>query len=123
MNVTAVARRVGQWWAVEVPEVEGAFTQVRKLDQVAEMTRDAVALLCDVPRDVVQVNVQPQLEESLVQALAGAREKRAQAERLEREASGDISCVAKQLLGEGMTLREVGIVLGVSYQRVAQLTA
>ena len=43
MEVTAVCRRSGNWWAVEIPEVEGAFTQARRLDQVADMAADGAA--------------------------------------------------------------------------------
>ena len=32
MKVTAEATRSGGWWAVEVPEVDGAFTQACRLD-------------------------------------------------------------------------------------------
>ena len=44
-QVTATATRVGSWWAIEVPEVPGAFSQARRLSQVAAMAADAVATL------------------------------------------------------------------------------
>jgi hypothetical protein len=43
MKVTAQARRTGDWWAVEVPEVDDVFTQANRLDQVPAMVADAVA--------------------------------------------------------------------------------
>lgn len=43
MNVAAHVRRSGDWWAVEVPEVPGLYTQVRNLDDVADAVRDAGA--------------------------------------------------------------------------------
>ena len=33
MEVTAEVSRSGAWWAVEVPEVPGAFTQAERLDR------------------------------------------------------------------------------------------
>jgi len=46
MNVTAYARPApGGWWAVEVPDVPGLFTQARELDQIPEMVRDAAEAL------------------------------------------------------------------------------
>jgi hypothetical protein len=61
MQVTAIARGSGDWWAVEVPEVDGAFTQAKRLDQVPEMVADAVSLLEDVPAEQVQVTVVPDI--------------------------------------------------------------
>ncbi|MEH6797620.1 MAG: hypothetical protein V7694_26225, partial [Rhodococcus sp. (in: high G+C Gram-positive bacteria)] len=57
MKVTAKATRSGQWWAVEVPEVDGAYTQARRLDQIPKMVADAVSLLEDVPADTVEVDL------------------------------------------------------------------
>lgn len=34
----AHAVRSGNWWAIDVPDVPGAFTQVRRLDQAESMT-------------------------------------------------------------------------------------
>ena len=55
MNVTAIAQRSGDWWAIEVPEIPGLFTQTRRLDQTDDMVRDAAKLL---GREVSQVTVQ-----------------------------------------------------------------
>lgn len=34
----------GDWFAVEVPEIGGLFTQVRRLDEVEGMVRDAAKM-------------------------------------------------------------------------------
>lgn len=44
-NATAVCTFDGGWWAVEVPEIPGLFTQARCLDQVEEQVRDAAGML------------------------------------------------------------------------------
>lgn len=56
--MTAVCTRAGDWWAVSVPEVEGAFTQVRQLDEVPGMVAEVVSLLRDVSSARVSVEVQ-----------------------------------------------------------------
>jgi predicted RNase H-like HicB family nuclease len=58
MKVTAKTTRTNGWWAVEVPEVPGVFTQAKRLDQVPAMVRDAVSSMSDVPTDDVQVAVE-----------------------------------------------------------------
>jgi len=40
MELTALCERGGGWWAVRVPEIDGLYTQARRLDQV-EFTRDS----------------------------------------------------------------------------------
>jgi hypothetical protein len=57
MQVTAKATRSGSWWAVEVPEVDGAFTQARRLDQIPTMVADAVHLLTGIPAEGVEVSI------------------------------------------------------------------
>ncbi|MFV2086800.1 hypothetical protein [Micromonospora sp. LOL_021] len=62
MEVTTylvVCRRVGDWWAISVPELNGVHTQARRLDQVAAAAREAIALLLDVNQAVVDVDVFP----------------------------------------------------------------
>ena len=43
-KVTAVVTSSEDWFAVEVPEIEGLFTQVRRLDEVEGMVRDAAKM-------------------------------------------------------------------------------
>ena len=45
MDVVAKTHRSEGWWAVEVPEIPGLFTQARRLDQVPQMVQDAGAML------------------------------------------------------------------------------
>lgn len=45
MDVTATATRSGDWWAVEVAEIPGLFTQAKRLEQIPELVADAAALL------------------------------------------------------------------------------
>ena len=51
----------GDWWAISVPEVKGAFSQARRLDQVEGMAREAIALILDVDRQSFDIEVLPDL--------------------------------------------------------------
>ena len=66
MNTTLTARcaRSEGWWAVEVPEVPGLFTQARRLDQVPEAVVDAASLLTGRSRAELEGAVLQVLEES-----------------------------------------------------------
>lgn len=48
-TLTALCTRSGGWWAVEVPRVQGLFTQTRTLDEVPSAVLDAAALLTGRP--------------------------------------------------------------------------
>lgn len=121
MKVTANARRSGDWWAIEVPEVAGVHTQVRRLDQAPAMVRDAVSLMTDVPEDSIEVEVVPEVDEEVSNAIAQAAFMREEAEVMAREATDVIVGVARALTDAGLSLRDAGAVLGISHQRVAQL--
>lgn len=43
-KITAVVTSSGDWFAVEVPEIGRLFTQVRRLDEVEGMVRDAAKM-------------------------------------------------------------------------------
>lgn len=118
----ASAERDGAWWVLRVPEI-GSVTQARRLDQAEAMVRDLVHVMTDEPPDSFDVEVWPYLEaqtaEVVVRAAAAAgraRVKQLEASITQREA-------AAALDRAGLTVRDIGRILGLSYQRVAQLLA
>jgi len=46
---TARCERVGDWWAISVPELKGVNTQARRLEKVDAMVRDTIALFFYFP--------------------------------------------------------------------------
>lgn len=114
---TAVCRRSGDWWAISVREIKGVHTQVRRLDQAADMARDAIALMLDVDPANIHVEVEPEVPAPAVDALAARRAAR----EAERAAEISTAAAARQLLNEGYTIRDVGRLLGLSPQRISQL--
>ncbi|TSD57508.1 hypothetical protein [Aeromicrobium piscarium] len=120
MEVTARATRVGEWWAIEIPEVPGAFTQARRLGQIPGMVRDAVSLLCDVRPDDVDVRLSPVTDYD--SKVAEALEAKRAAEAAQERASTAMRAAAWALVHEGhLTVRDAGQVLGLTPQRVSQL--
>jgi predicted RNase H-like HicB family nuclease len=117
----AVVRRSGGWWAIEVPQLPGVFTQARRIDGAAAMARQAIALFLNVPATDIEVRVQPELPMELRESVDAARTQRDRADRAQREASSTLRASARQLAGEGLTTRDIGVLLGVTHQRIAQL--
>jgi antitoxin component HigA of HigAB toxin-antitoxin module len=120
MQVTAIATRSGGWWAIEVPELPGLFTQTRRLDQVPDAVADAARLLGD---DDVDVVVKPVLPDDLQRTLKQVRAEASEAEAAQRRAAEGIRALVSRLRTQGLSVRDVGTVLGVSPQRVSQLAA
>ena len=118
MTVTAIAQRSGDWWAIEVPEIPGLFTQTRRLGQIDGMVRDAAKLL---GHEISQVTVQAKLSEQDEQMLRDLLAARSEADEAQEKASrltrGTISALRKQ----GMTVRDVADVIGLTPQRVSAL--
>ncbi|GAB2942000.1 hypothetical protein GCM10027280_33240 [Micromonospora polyrhachis] len=119
ITYTAACKRAGNWWAITVPEIPGVFTQARRLDQVEVMTRDAIAMFLDVAPKSFDVEVRPEVPP----IVATARKARAKLVEVEKSAEEATVEAARELLAEGYTVRDAGKLLGISAQRVSQLTA
>jgi predicted RNase H-like HicB family nuclease len=118
---TVTAAREGGWWELDVKELEGVFSQARRLDQAEAMARDVIATMLDVPEDSFDVDIMPTLVGPLAGDLAEAlraRSEAAEAQEAERRATDD---AARRLQAEGLPVRDIGRLLGVSYQRAAKL--
>ncbi|WP_191564910.1 hypothetical protein [Janibacter melonis] len=122
MKVTAKVTRSGGWWAIEVPEVRGVFTQAKRLDQVAETVADAVAVMEDVDPASVEVAIEPALSENTRVDISEAQRLSKAAEAAVSNASAQMRRAVAGALAEGLTVRDVGILLDLSPQRVSQLS-
>lgn len=116
--------RSGSWWAISVPDLPGTFSQCRRLEQVEERAREAIALALDVDPDsidTVDVRCVPPedvagLVDDVHRAEAAAREATERVVRQRQE-------VARSLADRGYPLRDIGWLLGISHQRVSQILA
>ena len=122
VSYMAECRRVGDWWAISVPEVPGVFTQARRLDQAEEMARDAIATMLSVPARSFDVVVAWEVPGGLGDDVQSARTLRELAELAQRDAGAAARAAAAKLLKQGhLTIRDIGTLLGMSHQRVSQL--
>ena len=120
---TAVCRRSGDWWDIEVPEVPGVFTQARRLDQAEGMVREALALMLDVGQDSFDVALRIG-DRQLADSIAEVTTARSEAEQAaERAAVRTRQVLAKLVHDQHLTLRDAAKLVGMSHQRVAQVLA
>lgn len=115
--------RDGKWWMVRIPEIDG-LTQARRLAEVATMAREYVAVTTGVDlADVdVTVHVASVAGVDVDTRLAEIEAERVRAKEIERHAAEEVAELARTLARE-IPLRDVGVILGVSHQRVHQLVS
>ena len=118
-DVTARVTRSEGWWAISVEEIPGLFTQARRLDQVANMVRDAASLLGVV---VDAVEVLPVLDSDSQRMLEELEAARREAEEKRRISSSLTRQIIRRFREEGLTLRDIASLVGLSQQRVAVLS-
>ena len=102
-----VERGHSDWWVLEAPDV-GAVSQVRRLDQVENEMREAIAHLAGLLESEVEVDVRATLPEDCVEHVGQARRLRAEAEAASRRAAEESRLAARSLRNRGLTFRDVG---------------
>ena len=120
---TALAERGDGWWAITVPELRGVFSQARRLGRVESMARDAIALFLDIPADSFEVTVREVIDPEADVLVAEAIQARADAIEHQRIAARKSREAVRTLDRLGLPQRDIGRVLHLSHQRVAQLLA
>lgn len=121
MKVTAHAVRSGDWWSVDVPEVDGLFTQARRLDQIPAMVADAGELLTDIPAADFEVTLDYDFDPTARREIEEVKQLNAAAQRAVDEASRQSRAVVHDLRQRGLSVREIGVMLGITPSRVSQL--
>jgi predicted RNase H-like HicB family nuclease len=118
---TVEVERSGRWWAISVPELRGVHSQSRTLDGVERMAREAIALFLDVSDGSFDVEVRRALEPEVERVVHEAILARSAALEQQRTASAKARAAALALRDRGLPQRDIGRLLQLSHQRVAQL--
>lgn len=114
--------RSGRWWAITVPDLGGVFSQARRLDQVDAMAREAIALMLGIDEaDVGGLDIDVEPPARVVALLEALKRSEVQAEEARETLAETRRRAAEELRAEGLPLRDVGELLGVTHQRVSQI--
>lgn len=119
---TAEVTRDGKFWLIEVPEL-GAHTQARNVGEIEVMVRDLIALRTDTAEDSFDVDVRIEMPASVRAHLDAAAAERDAAAAANHAASVEMRDAVRELRAAGLSVRDIGAVLGLSHQRAHQLTA
>lgn len=115
----AKVERDGRFWLVTVSDV--GVTQARHLREVESMARDLVAVMLEVDADSFDLEVELVLPVSVDEHIREAARLRTLATESNAAAARQSRDAARELSEAGLTVRDVGEVLGVSHQRAHQL--
>jgi DNA-directed RNA polymerase specialized sigma24 family protein len=121
-----VSREDGNWLA-DVPGLEGAHTYARRLPALNQAVREVVVLAAGLPdEDMPGLSLNfdyhtgdPELDTTALEV----RRLRREADELAVAATARTSHAVAQLAARGLSVRDIAALLGISPQRVSQLTA
>lgn len=119
---TARVERGEQFWLVTVSEIQRT-TQARTLREVEPMVRDLIAVMEQVDPQSIELNCDIVFPSVAYQHWARAAKLREDSARAQAQAAEEARAAALELAKLGLTVRDVGALLGVSHQRAAQLIA
>ena len=117
------ATRTGRWWSITIDEDPRAQTQARRLDQIEAVARSVL-----IDTEMLTPN-EPATFTVLMQAgsLDDLRRKAIKAKENAAHASDEASQAAREFArsaaDQGLPLRDIGAMLGVTHQRAQQLLA
>lgn len=116
--------REGRWWMISVPEIDG-LTQARRLSEVERMARELIAVTLDLRLSQVAVEVAFGDIDGIPvgSCIQDISSEKAEAARLEEDATAKTKTLVQQLIAHNVPLRDIGAMLGISFQRVHQLAA
>lgn len=109
-------------WVFQCVEAPGAISQSRRLSDAASLMKDAIAWVADVDPASVEIDLVPALPHGLADEVRAARDAVRELDERQREAAARSRKVARRLREAGLSGADTAVVLGVSPQRVSQLT-
>lgn len=116
------AIKSGKYWHLDIEGfIQG--TQARTLAEAEEMAKDFINGMTDEALENIAIDLTIQLPEEVAEVRADAERLFEQAKLSNALAAERSRQAAKMLREQGLTLKDIGQVLDVSYQRVAQLVA
>jgi Trp operon repressor len=116
----AEVTRDGKFWLIRVVEIERS-TQALRYKDVPAMASELIEIMEDLSSDEYDLHLKVHLPSSVKDHLARAEVLREEAERKRSEAAAESRAAVRELLAQGLSQREAGEVLGVSFQRINQL--
>jgi hypothetical protein len=120
MEIKARAERLEDGWLIAVPSLGNYKTTSKRLDKATEQIKVLAEKATGESKCDIIVKVEAVMP-GIICDIESAQSKMRDAARLQEEASNEIRDVVSRMRDEGLTMRDIAILLGVTPQRVAQL--
>ncbi len=119
MEIVANCERKAEGWSVDVPALD-LQTSAKRLDKVVDLVKKVAIEKGAEDNCELVIKVIASMP-GIICDIESAQHKMKEAAKLQEEASGEIRNVVARMRDEGLTLRDIAVLLGVTPQRVAQL--
>lgn len=116
----ATAQLEGKYWHITVEGLGGA-TQARSVKEIDEMVQDFIEAKTEQTVSADSIKVKLQLPTEVEAMLRNVERLREEADAARNSAANESRKVARTLKSSGLTVRDIGATLGVSFQRAQQL--
>lgn len=116
----AEVTRDGRFWLIRIPEIDRS-TQALHYKDVPTMASELIEIMEGLGSEDYNLHLKVHLPSSVEDHLARAEVLREEAIQKNAEAASESRAAVRELLAEGLSQREAGEVLGLSFQRVNQL--
>ena len=120
MEIKAHFERSADGWIVDVPSLNNYKTTAKRLDKATEQIKILAEAATGESKCDIVVKVEA-IMPGIICDLEAAQEKMREAARLQEQGSAEIRNVVGRMRDEGLTMRDIAVLLGVTPQRVAQL--
>lgn len=118
---TATVERGENWWVAELKEDPGVIIQVRRLDQIQDEIRDALALFPELTSSPETATIHLEIIGDVERQAQAIRDQLADIRKRETRELARMSAQAQQLANGGYNYRDIAYLLGVTYGRVGQI--
>lgn len=112
--------RDGKFWFIEVPEISRA-TQALRYKDVPVMANELIEIMSGLTSEEYDLQLIVRLPDAVNDHLARAEVLREEAAKNKAAAAAESRAAVRELLAQGISQREAGELLGLSFQRVNQL--
>lgn len=116
----AEVTRDGKFWLIRIPEV-GRSTQAIRFKDVAAVASELIEIMTGLGDQDYDLHLNVKLPTTVLDHRARAEVLRDEAKRKYAEAASESRAAVQELIALGLSQREAGEVLGISFQRVNQL--
>ena len=120
MEIRARAERQEDGWLIDVPSLGNFKTTSKRLDKATEQIKLMAEKATGESKCDIIVKVEAVMP-GIICDIEAAQTKMHAAAKMQEEASNEIRDVVSRMRDEGLTMRDIAILLGVTPQRVAQL--